>query len=645
MINYIIQVLLFQALFLAVYDFFLQKETFFKWNRIYLLATPILAFIIPLLKFKSIQQSIPQEYMVQLPTVFLNPEAIIIQGAASENAFNVLPFLFYVGILVFSTLFMVRLFKIINLIIRNKKINQGSFKLVLLREQKSAFSFLNYIFIHKKLLENKKIDIIKHETIHCKQLHTLDLLFFEVLKILMWFNPLVYVYQKRITLLHEYISDAEVVKESDKKSYFNTLLAETFNVENISFINQFFKHSLIKKRIVMIAKEKSQKIKQLKYLLLIPLFLGMLIYTSCVDETNDELFAMESALNNVQDFRNGKYFDFEIGKTYVGNSLMIGRYLELNEYTAKEKEITEKFNSNDELLFDHVVLLDENDVRVNWFRPKSLRLESNSKSKWIYVEGADVPFAVIEDVPVFPGCQGTKEELRACLQEKITEHVAQNFNADLANDLGLTAGVKRIFTMFKIDKEGNIVEAMARAPHKSLEDEAIRVVQSLPKMEPGTFNGNAVGVKYSLPIAFKVTGGGKINEEITNTAYQNTEYQEGDDLPFAIVEDVPVFPGCVGTNEELKQCIKENITKHVNKNFNTNIANGLGLSAGVKQVYVMFKIDKEGNIVDVKSRAPHTTLEDEAIRVIQSLPKMKPGKFKGKEVGVKYSLPIVFKVN
>ena len=256
----------------------------------------------------------------------------------------------------------------------------------------------------------------------------------------------------------------------------------------------------------MIAKEKSQNIKQLKYLLLIPLLLSMLIYTSCIDEVNDELIEMESAMNDVQDFRNGKYFDFEIGKTYVGNSLMIGRYLELDEYTVKEKEITEKFNANDELLFDHVVLLDENDVRVNWFRPKSLRLGSKSKSKWEYVEGKDVPFAVIEEVPVFPGCEGTNEDLRLCLQEKITEHVAKNFNADLANELGLTAGVKRIFVMFKIDIEGSIVDVQARAPHKSLQVESIRAVQSLPKMKPGKYKGNAVGVKYSLPIAFKVSG-------------------------------------------------------------------------------------------------------------------------------------------
>ncbi len=116
----------------------------------------------------------------------------------------------------------------------------------------------------------------------------------------------------------------------------------------------------------------------------------------------------------------------------------------------------------------------------------------------------DVPFAIIEDVPVYPGCKGNKAQLRACLQEQITKHVNRKFNADLASDLGLAPGVKRIFVVFKIDKTGNITDVMARAPHKRLQEEAIRVVNSLPKMTPGKQRGRPVGVKYSLPIAFKV---------------------------------------------------------------------------------------------------------------------------------------------
>jgi protein TonB len=117
-----------------------------------------------------------------------------------------------------------------------------------------------------------------------------------------------------------------------------------------------------------------------------------------------------------------------------------------------------------------------------------------------------------------------------------------------------------------------------------------------------------------------------------------------DDVPFAIIENVPVYPGCKGTNEQKKKCMVEKITKHVGRKYNTGLAGDLGLSPGKKRVYVQFKIDKTGNIVDVRARGPHKRLEKEAIRVVSLLPKMEPGKQRGRPVGVKYTLPITLVV-
>ena len=118
------------------------------------------------------------------------------------------------------------------------------------------------------------------------------------------------------------------------------------------------------------------------------------------------------------------------------------------------------------------------------------------------------------------------------------------------------------------------------------------------------------------------------------------EEEEMDDVPFAIIENVPVYPGCKGSNAEKKKCFSANIQKHVNKKYNTGLAGDLGLSPGKKRVFVMFKIDKTGKIVDVRARGPHARLEKEAIRVISLLPTMTPGKQRGRSVGVKYTLPI-----
>lgn len=116
----------------------------------------------------------------------------------------------------------------------------------------------------------------------------------------------------------------------------------------------------------------------------------------------------------------------------------------------------------------------------------------------------EVPFILIEDAPAFPGCKGTKDEMKECFTSKITKFIGKNFDGALASELGLAPGVKRISVLFKIDKTGNIVDVQARAPHIKLQQEAIRVVELLPKMEPGKQRGNPVTVKYALPIAFRV---------------------------------------------------------------------------------------------------------------------------------------------
>ena len=123
------------------------------------------------------------------------------------------------------------------------------------------------------------------------------------------------------------------------------------------------------------------------------------------------------------------------------------------------------------------------------------------------------------------------------------------------------------------------------------------------------------------------------------------EVEEDIDVPFAVIETVPVFPGCESkkNNDARKKCMSEKIQKFVNKKFNTDLAQDLGLE-GVQRILVAFKIDKTGNIVGVRARAPHPKLEKEATRVIKALPKMKPGMQRGKAVNVPYSLPIKFQI-
>ena len=151
-------------------------------------------------------------------------------------------------------------------------------------------------------------------------------------------------------------------------------------------------------------------------------------------------------------------------------------------------------------------------------------------------------------------------------------------------------------------------------------------------------------------------------EEIEETVIESTETDEDEEIveieeveveeveedvevPFTIIENVPVFPGCERkkNNTDRKKCMQEKIAKFVQKKFNSDLAADLGLT-GRQKILVAFKIDKSGSIVGVRARAPHPALKKEAEKVIKSLPKMKPGSQRGKNVTVPYSLPIIFNV-
>ena len=153
------------------------------------------------------------------------------------------------------------------------------------------------------------------------------------------------------------------------------------------------------------------------------------------------------------------------------------------------------------------------------------------------------------------------------------------------------------------------------------------------------------------------------DEEIVETVLESTESdQEAEiveveevvdveeeeviaDVPFSVIENVPIFPGCEKerNNTEKKKCMSDQVSKLVNRKFNTELGNELGLS-GIQKIYVQFKIDKTGAITNVRAKTAHPKLANEAKRVINLLPTMTPGKQRGKPVGVLYSLPIVFKI-
>ncbi|WP_299778100.1 M56 family metallopeptidase [uncultured Formosa sp.] len=452
MLHYILQTIAFQLFFLMVYDLFLKRETFFNWNRFYLLFTPIASFVLPLIKIEAFRNVLPQNYIVQLPAVILNPDALTVQTQLlptvylkNSSSFWSWEFILYVGISVSIFIFLVKMFKLFRTINISEKNTVNGLTIITLKNSSAAFSFFNYVFLGDAINPENYQTILAHECVHKSQKHSADLLFFELLRIVFWFNPLVYMFQNRMVTLHEYIADALVVKQQDKVTYYQNLLSQVFDVNHISFINPFFKQSLIKKRIIMLTKSKSKQIHLVKYALLVPMIFAMLLYTSCDKEADNS---------------------------------------ESTEIQTSKDKIQEKIDK----------IMEENpNVKIKIIEEDSL-----------IDEDIEVPYSVVEQVPIFPGCEDLPaEEQKKCFSNKVSQFVGKHFNTDLGKEQDIK-GMQRINTIFKIDKNGNVLDVKARADHEIFQEEAIRVLNLLPKMQPGKQKGKEVTVPYSLPIVFQV---------------------------------------------------------------------------------------------------------------------------------------------
>lgn len=418
MIHYIIQIIAFQLLFLVVYDLFLKKETFFNLNRAYLLATPVLSLILPFIKIETLKETVPRDYVFYLPEVIVG-NAVSVNNESWLSSITELQWIIITGVLVTLLLFIFKLIKIYRLKSQGEITKHQHFTEVVIRHSSIAFSFFRNIFLGDEVLKKSHKHIIEHELVHINHKHSWDLIFFELLRIVFWFNPLIYIYQSRIAELHEFIADTHTVK-NNKKEHYQYLLEEVFKTKNISFINQFFNQSLIKKRIVMLQKSKTKNIWQLKYLSLVPLLVGMLIYTSC---------EKESVTNNP-----------EVVKI-------------ANEPTSILK---------------------------------------------------DVPFGKIKVKPSFKEpCEVDSMDPFECFKEKLDKHVRNTFKYPEEAIEKKIEG--RVYINFKINTDGTVKVIASRAEHHILDQEGIRIIESLPVLNPGADeNGNIVPVTFAYPIVFKL---------------------------------------------------------------------------------------------------------------------------------------------
>ncbi len=281
-LHYLLEANIYLAVFYACYCLFLNKETYYTLNRVYLLLTCILSFILPVIQIgvlktaEKLPELTPVSYNVTAQNVQLISKLAKQPTVIHQITLNdVLWAVYIVGIAVLTLLLVIKLFRVINMTTSGKTLINNRYKLIDVEDTDTAFSFFNYLFIGTKTTGNDII--IQHELVHIRQKHSFDIIFIEIIKIINWFNPVIYLLQISLKTIHEYIADEQTAAlDHDALAYSAFLVDNAYGLNGSSITHSFFNYNLLKKRIIMLNQKRSGRLARLKYLVAIPVFGGML---------------------------------------------------------------------------------------------------------------------------------------------------------------------------------------------------------------------------------------------------------------------------------------------------------------------------------------------------------------------------------
>lgn len=281
-IYYLLEANLYLAGFYLLYYLLLRRETWYQLNRVYLLASSALAFVLPFLQLGMLKHPLPPPPPPMAPVINFAVEAttkIPVAPVIPVHVWTAADYSLLAYGLIASALllnFCIKLFKLIRLSRSGKNISAQPFKLVEIANDNDAFSFFNYLFVDPKLIASEII--INHELVHIRQKHSWDIVYLELLKIINWFNPAVYLLQNSIKEVHEFIADQQTTQTTrqDVDVYTDFLISNAYGMPQTTLTNNLFNKNLLKRRIMMLHQKRSGSLARLKYLTAVPLFAGML---------------------------------------------------------------------------------------------------------------------------------------------------------------------------------------------------------------------------------------------------------------------------------------------------------------------------------------------------------------------------------
>ncbi|MBK7935840.1 MAG: M56 family metallopeptidase [Lewinellaceae bacterium] len=300
-IQYIIESAFCLACLYGFYWLVLQRETFFQWNRVYLLLSPLLALALPTLKIQvlapppaSQPEVIPfVEPVLDLPVIVEQVQAapvavrqtlmLPLAEGWSVTLGEILWWTYLAGAGLLTLRLAVQMWYLLRMMRRCRKVKAGKVDVVV--SEKTALpvaSFFGIVFWnHESQLTDNQEFLLEHELVHVRQWHSIDVLLMELMVILQWFNPLMHAFRRSLCAVHEYIADDHVVNSTRRRYEYASLLVQHQSAGQRArpgLVNTF--HSLIKNRLVMLAKRPSRPFFRVKYLLMFPLFAALMLLFS-----------------------------------------------------------------------------------------------------------------------------------------------------------------------------------------------------------------------------------------------------------------------------------------------------------------------------------------------------------------------------
>lgn len=646
------------ALFYAFYRLFFYKDTFFAWRRTALLCFFAVSAAVPLLDIQQwIVQQEPMAAMADLYAAVVLPELTLTPQPETDWRQLVADGIVVAYWLVAALLalrFLVQLAGIVRLARRCPTQKIDGTTVHLLPSAEGPFSFFRWIFVCPDAHTGDELhEILTHERTHARQWHSIDVLTGELACIICWFNPFAWLMKREIRTNLEYMADEKVLETGhDSRTYQYHLLGLSHHKAAATIYNSFNVLPL-KKRIIMMNKRRTRAIGRTKYLMFLPLAALLMIVsnieavaratqkitTEVIEavtpaETPDVQPQPENIVPLPQQEKSdkvtykGKIVD-EAGNPLSNVKIIIDpKYQSMTTSTVNDKgEFRVETSSKADILFEYT----GKDGKTLAWMCRTTELAKMDPDNMVIklipvkiikpnVTDADV-YEVVENMPEFPdgGMPGLMKYLSANIRYPEAAHKAG------------TQG--RVTVQFVVGKDGSIGNVgILRGVDPNLDAEAIRVISSMPKWKPGTQKGEPVNVRYTVPVMFRLTPEpvDKIDEMIV-VGYRNPDAPVTGEV-YEVADKMPEFPGgMTGLMQHLSKNIRYPAEAHTN-----NIQ-------GRVVVSVIINTDgKATNAQIVQGVAP--SLDAEALRVATTMPDWTPGTKDGKPVNVKYTFPVVFRL-